>query len=111
MSKDKKEHKKAFVTAKLMLFDWGWRDRIIYNSSAKQHEKDKGIMMVEKLKNLFGISHVDEETFRSKMVELEKDAFTPNKYPKEIKPFKWTRDEKGRLISPYSKKAKEVKNG
>lgn len=106
-----KEHKKSFVTAKLMFYDWGWREKIIYNTSAKSNEKEKGVMMVEKLKNLFGISRVDEETFQKRMVELERDAFTPNEYPPEMKPFKWTRDAKGNLVSPYPKKFKGAKNG
>ena len=111
MIKERKEHKKGFVTAKLTFFDWGWRDKINYNAIAKSHEKEKGFMMVERLRNLFGISRVDEETFRKKMVELERDAFTPNKYPKNNGLPKWTRDQKGNIISPFSKKAREVDDG
>ncbi|KKM68578.1 hypothetical protein LCGC14_1459530 [marine sediment metagenome] len=112
MSKNKKEHRKGYLTAKLVFFDYGWRDNIVYNAMAKQHEKEKGLAMVERLKNLFNINLFDEEEFRKKMIQMQVEAFTPTEYPKERELVKWTRDEKGKIVSPFSKKDKKeiVKN-
>ncbi len=104
MSKDKKEHKKGYLTAKLTFFDWGWRDNVVYNARATQNEKEKGLAMLEKLKNFFGVNRFDEEEFKKKMIEMQKEAFTPTEYTKGRKPVKWTRDEKGKIVSPFDKK-------
>ena len=104
MSKDKKEHKKGYAIAKLTFFDWGWRDNIIYNAKATQNEKDKGLAMLEKLKDFFGVNKIDEEEFKKKMIEMQKEAFTATEYPKGREPVKWTRDKKGKIVSPFDKK-------
>ena len=104
MNKNKKEHRKGYLTAKLTLFDYGWRDNIVYNAIAKQHEKEKGLAMVERLKNLFNINRFDEEEFKKRMIEMQVEAFTPTEYPKGRQPVKWTKDERGKIISPFSKK-------
>ena len=44
---------------------------------AKVNEKEKGVMMVDKLKNRFGITELDEEKFRQKMMDWQEDAMTP----------------------------------
>ncbi len=112
MTKQKKINRKPFITAKLILFDWGWRDNILYSSVAKSNEKSKGLAMVERLKNLFNINHHDEKQFREKMIEMHTKAFTPTEYSKGKEPIRWTRNERGQIISPFDKKIKkEVKDG
>ncbi len=112
MSKNKKENLKGYLTARLVFFGWGWRDNIVYSAKATQNEKEKGLAMMERLKNFFGLDKIDEEKFREKMIELQKEAFTPTKYPKERKPVKWTKDQRGNIISPFSKKTRKdvIKN-
>ena len=110
MRKIKKIYRNGEVIAKLILFDWGWRDNIIYSSKAKSGEKSKGLMMIEKLRNFFNFSKKDEEDFRKKMIEMQIKAFSPTKYFEQIKPLKkFERDEKGNIISPFSIKKDEQK--
>ncbi len=110
MKKVKKVFRKAELTAKLIFFDWGWRDNIIYSSKAKSNEKGKGLMMLEKLKNFFNFTKKDEEDYEKKMIEWQKEAFTPTKYPKLVKPLKkFPRDERGQIISPFDIKKNEPK--
>lgn len=98
MSNHKKIHKKGYLTAKLTIFDWGWADRIIYKMRGKSHEKNLGLLMIDKLKEVFGISNKD--------MEKHEDEY----YKKEVNRLQkidWTRDEEGRIVSPYrSKKIK-----
>ncbi len=110
MKKIKKINMKGHVTAKLTFFDLGWRDNIIYSVKAKSEEKNKGLMMLEKLRNFFNFSKKDEEDFRKKMIEMQIKAFTPTKYFEQLKPLKkFERDEKGQIISPFTKKKDEQK--
>ncbi|KKN59069.1 hypothetical protein LCGC14_0546240 [marine sediment metagenome] len=93
--KVKKQIRKGFLTAKLTFFDWGWADNVIYRVIGKTNEKDKGLLMIDKIKQFFGIRNNDIEDSETKRI---KD---------EIKRINWTRDEKGQIISPFDKK----KNG
>ena len=83
----KKEHKTSKkhgnIIAKILLYD-SWRERVIYRVQVPQTDKPKGLMVIERLKNLFGISNNDEK-------KHAKDSIN------------WRRDEKGRIISPFSK--------
>ncbi len=88
----KKEHRKGYVTAKLVFFDWGWADNIIYKLRGKTNEKNKGLMMIHKIKEFFNI----------KGDEIKEHEKEENK--KEIDRIKWTRDEKGNIVSPFDKK-------
>lgn len=91
----KKQIRKGFLTAKLTFFDWGWADNVVYRVRGKTNEKDKGLLMIDKIKEFFGIQNTDIKDSESKRI---KD---------EIKRINWTRDEKGRITSPFNKK----KNG
>ena len=102
--KPKKVNRKGNATAKLTIYDWGWRDNIIYAVTAKANEKLKGLAMLEKLRNLFGVNDIDEKQFRDKMTEMQRKAFTPE----ERKPIRWTRNEKGQIVSPFDKKIKKT---
>lgn len=92
----KKPIKKGFLTAKLTFFDWGWADNVIYKIKGRTNEKDKGLLMINKIKEFFGIHNNDIEDSEKKRI---KD---------EIKRINWHRDEKGRIISPFDKK---IENG
>ena len=83
-----KEHRKGLITAKLVIYDWGWRENVLYRITAKQNDKKKGLRMIQAIKNYFGINSGDEEII----------------IKKEIEKIKWTRDERGNIISPFSKK-------
>lgn len=96
MSKTNKNkvNRKTFLTAKLTMYDWGWPDQIVYRSQAKTTEKEKGMMMMEQLKEKFGITDKDLANLREKMIDrLRKDH-----------PVKFTRDTSGRIVSPFARK-------
>ncbi len=93
--KQKKQIKRAVITAKLVFFDWGWEDNILYRQRAKVNEKEKGIQMISKLKEYFGITNKD-------IKESEDITITH-----EIQRIKWTRDDKGNIVSPFATRKKK----
>jgi hypothetical protein len=98
MSKIKKEHRKSFVSAKLIFYDWGWRENVIYRVKASCNEKNKGLLMIDAIRNYFGINNMDEKEHEEIKIKREVRA---------IQPIKWTRDEKGQIVSRFAKKLKE----
>ena len=96
--KQKKEHRKSFVSAKLIFYDWGWRENVIYRLNASCSDKNKGLLMINAIKNYFGINNADEN--KDEEVRIEKEF-------RAIEPINWTRDAKGNIISKFSKKLKE----
>lgn len=90
--KPKKQIRKGVLTAKLTFFDWGWEDNIIYRQKARVNEKEKGIQMISKIKEFFGITN-------DNIKENEKLSIKH-----EVEKIKWTRDERGQIISPFDKK-------
>lgn len=98
MNGKKKEHKKSFVSAKLIFYDWGWRENVIYRLKASCSDKQKGILMINAIRNYFGISNADEN--KGEEVRIEREI-------RAMQPINWTRDEKGKIISRFSKKLKE----
>ncbi len=75
-NKNKKVYRQGSMTAKLILYDWGWRENILYSSKAKQNEKDKGLLMVEKLIEVFGITNYDLQKFKRKTLRFFRDKST-----------------------------------
>ncbi len=98
--KPKKEHRKSFVTAKLIFYDWGWRENVIYRVKASCNEKNKGLLMIDAIKNYFGISNADENKDEEIRIKREREF-------RAIQPIKWTRDKKGKIISRFSRELKE----
>ncbi|KKK86217.1 hypothetical protein LCGC14_2765440 [marine sediment metagenome] len=92
MSKKKVENRKNYITAKLVFYDWGWADNIIYRIRGKVSEKEKGLRMIEKIKEFFGITN---NSIQEHEIEENKE---------EIKRINWTRDEKGNIVSPFKSK-------
>ncbi len=92
MSKKKAEIRKNYISAKLVFFDWGWADNIIYKIRGKVSEKDKGLTMISKIKEFFGITNKCIENHEKKVSAEEVDK------------IRWTRDEKGNIISPFRSK-------
>ncbi len=90
--KDKKENSKNYITAKLAFFDYGWAEKVIYRIKAKTTEKYKGFLMIDKIKDFFGITNKEIKGFEKKEI---KD---------ETKRIEWTRDEEGKIVSPYRSK-------
>ncbi|KKL24349.1 hypothetical protein LCGC14_2416210 [marine sediment metagenome] len=96
MRKNEREKpKKNFLTAKLTIFDWGWAENVIYKIKARQHEKSKGVMMLEKIKEVFGINSFDVDEYNKEELELQE---------KIHEKVKWTRNERGQISSPFRKK-------
>lgn len=93
--KDKKIVRKNFLTAKLMVYDWGWADKIMYRLIGKTNEKHKGIMMLKKIREIFGITEHDILNYEEREVETMRNI---------PKPVKWSRDERGNITSPFRKK-------
>lgn len=92
---DKKVNRKNFLTAKLMIYDWGWADKVLYRIKARANEKGKGVMMLEKIKEIFGINENDIYRYEERELETLRNI---------EKPVKWARDERGNIISPFRKK-------
>lgn len=101
MSKIKKEHRKSFVSARLVFYDWGWKENIIYRVKSSCSDKNKGLLMIDAIRNYFGINNEDEKEYEEVRIEREVRAIQPTE------PINWTKDAKGNIISPFSKKLKE----
>ena len=85
----------------------GWFGDLIDRIKAKTTEKEKGMMMLEKIENQFGISESDKVIFRKEMQEREEREWEEMERQAEVmkdKPFK--RDEHGNIISPFASKKK-----
>jgi len=94
---------KQRLRAKLS-FDEGYAENPIYSLKAFTNEKDRGIDMIELIKNQFQINNEDIDlAFRNKMEEWEEDFQKPTN-----RLIEWTRDEKGNIISPFSVKNKNI---
>lgn len=88
----------------------GWFGDLMDRIKAKTTEKEKGIMMLDKIESHFNINDFDREKFRKEMREREEREFREMKEQAEIdkgKPFK--RDEYGNIISPFASKRKLYK--
>lgn len=90
--KAKKQIRKGFLTAKLTFFDWGWADNIIYKQKARVNEKDKGIQMISKIKEFFGIT--DKDIKENEVITIKR----------ELTRINWTRDQEGKIVSPFRTK-------
>ncbi len=95
MNKKKVETRKNYVTAKLIFYDWGWADNIIYRIKGKVSEKNKGLEMINKIKEFFGIHNNDIKEHEVKIIDEEIN---------KIDKINWTRDEKGKIVSPFRSK-------
>jgi len=109
--KKKKNLVKLRLRAKLS-FDEGYAENPIYSIKAFTNEKNRGIDMIELIKNNFHINKEDINlAFKKKMEEWQEDFQKPTIYSKEVektlKKIEWTRDEKGNIISPFSIKKKQ----
>ncbi len=83
--------------AKLTVFDEDKKESPFYRAQAHPHEKSKGFLMIDYLKTFFGIGSYDlERRFKREIKKQSK--------------IKWTRDEKGRIISPFSPLARAQKS-
>lgn len=98
--KPQKEHRKSFVSAKLIFYDWGWRENIIYRLKASCNEKQKGILMIDAIRNYFGINKSEEKEFEKLKIKKEFRA---------LEPIKWRRNDKGQIISRFAKNLKDFK--
>jgi len=82
----------------------GWFGDLIDRIRAKTNEKERGMLMVNKLENYFNINEFDRKIFRQKLLEREKRDFKEMEEQAkliEVKPIKWTRDETGKIVSPF----------
>ena len=95
------------VIVKLTAFETSKREYPIYKIKAYSSEKDKGNMMVQSLKSLFDISDRDEQNHFKREVEEQKKLITRKNFGSTK--IEWTRDEGGKIISPFSAKLKKKK--
>ncbi len=96
------------LRAKLRI-DEGFAENPLHSIRAFTSEKDKGHLMIDLIENYFSISEEERKVaFRKKMDEFNKDAMTPTVFPKELQKhqIKFTRDEKGNIVSPFRSKRK-----
>ena len=97
MGKNQKKTSKfrGFSVFKVKLsFHDGYAEYPIYSIKALTTEKDKGMNMLELIEQQFGITKEDRKVAFIVRVREEENI--------------WTRDEKGNIISPFSKKIKQV---
>ncbi len=90
-----KPTRKAYLTAKLTIWDWGWADEIVTKIVGTAMQKERGLMMIERIKDCFSISNKDIREDEQKEMYAEANR------------IQWTRDEKGNIISPFSKRARD----
>ncbi len=91
-------------------FDEGFAENPLYSIRAFTNEKDKGIDMIDLVKTNFSICEEDiRRHMENKMKEWQKDSMKPTEYPKGSEPKRivWKRDERGNIISPFSKEAQK----
>ncbi len=93
-------------------FDQGYAEHPVYTIKGFTNEKGKGIDMIELIKSNFNISKddIDEhiKNMREEMTEWHRQVESISIEHSKTK-IKWTRDNDGKIISPYSKKAMELK--
>lgn len=92
-----------------LIFDDGFAERPIYSIKAFTNEKNKGIFMVELIGANFNLSSKDlAESLERKLAEWDEDSMEPTKFSKgwEKEQVKFTRDEKGNIVSPFRSKKK-----
>lgn len=85
-------------------FDEGYAEKPHYSIKAFTTEKDKGMNMMELIEDNFSISEEDRKAwFQKKLAEFNADAMTPTVMPKSLadKQVKFTRDDKGKIVSPF----------
>lgn len=104
MKKKKKRQRNGVPSdiAKLDFHDWygNLQDRI----RCKVNEKDKGMGMLDRIQERFGITKKEYEEFREKMLYYNLDSIKPTvKEDKDIKSI-FKRNEKGKIVSPFDKK-------
>ena len=100
---------RARLRAKLS-FDDGFAERPLYSIKAFTNEKGKGINMIDLIRDNFDVSNLDlKEYQKDKFTELTRDFEELEEEKITRTPIKWTRDEKGQIISPFGNKAKELK--
>lgn len=82
-------------------FDEGFAERPIYVIKGRTTEKQKGINMIDLIKQNFNISELD---VKKQLEEYNKDAMIPTEYHGAYmtKKIKWTTDSEGNKISPFS---------
>ena len=98
MNGKQKEHRKSFVSAKLVFYDWGWRENVIYKLNSSCSDKKKGILMINAIRNYFGISKNDIDN--DEKLEITREF-------RNKEPINWTRGAKGQIVSRFAKNLKE----
>ncbi len=102
MSRKKVEKTRAGSPAEVVKLDvHDWYGKLLQRTKAKTTEKDKGVMMIDRIIDIFSLSPSMIEQLRREIREKDAEAWEPTKYPKGQEPVRWTRDEKGRIVSPF----------
>ena len=74
---------------------------------ATSREKDKGIIMIQKITDGFGISKRDIENYtRLELKRIREERKSPIMKDSFDDKINWNRDERGNPISPFSKRFK-----
>lgn len=97
------DYRSARLKARLS-FDEGYAEKPVYSIKGWVSEKQKGLDMMELIENNFNITLMDrEEDMKNKQKEFLEEMKDLSTGEKEVSPRdKWTRDEKGNLVSPWS---------
>ncbi len=97
---------KRTLRAKLS-FDEGFAENPIYTLKAFTNEKEKGIYMLKLIEDNFSISVKDRILHDQIEIECFEDDVKGFENGKDGRSVKWTRDERGNIISPFSRKEKK----
>ncbi len=107
MKKAKQRNGVPSDMAKLDFHDWFGRlqDRF----KAKVTEKEKGMLMMDKLMDRFGITPKEHSDFRAKALAWNTEVFSKESIERREKAFGdhppiFKRDSEGKIISPFDKK-------
>lgn len=98
------DENRSEILAKLAFSDlksWG---EVFDRLKGKCSEKDIGLMMIQKIKERFDLTDAE---IKDMLVDFLKKEADEQRGIKDDRTVKWTRDEKGRIISPFSKKKAE----
>lgn len=98
---------KSRLRAKLS-FDEGYAERPLYSIKALTNEKDKGISMIELILDNFSITLGEVKEAQHQKFSQTVTEFSEVKKLKDgtESKIKWTRDERGNIVSPFDRKIK-----
>lgn len=92
---------KTALVARLDFHTWG--GRLVGRTRAKCNEIEKGVQMIQNIKDKFGLTDKEVRDITDKMLMQETLEQAKN-FENSSTKIQWNRDNKGRITSPFSTK-------